>query len=109
MVSATSAEWITILEGMQPRLRQVPPMALSSMIATFNPSSAAPAATFNPAPEPMTIKSKVFMVYLFGRISFQGIVCLMVCLCTSPQELHSLILPTSHLHLDLGSLGEVEF
>src|SRR3989338_1789320 len=68
MVSATSAECITILEGMQPRFRQVPPMAPSSTIATFNPSSAAPAATFNPAPEPITIRSNVFMICVFQNL-----------------------------------------
>ena len=58
MVSITSAQWISILDGMQPRFRQVPPKGPSSMMATDSPRPAASEETSRPEPEPITIRSK---------------------------------------------------
>ena len=60
MVSITSAEWINILDGMQPRLRQVPPKDPSSTTATESPRCAASEETSRPEPERMTITSNLF-------------------------------------------------
>jgi len=57
IVSTTSAQWISILEGIHPRFKQVPPKGPSSTIATDIPLSDASAEISKPDPEPMTIKS----------------------------------------------------
>ena len=59
MVSITSAQWMSILEGMQPRFRHVPPKGPSSTTATDMPRSAASADTSRPEPDPITIRSNL--------------------------------------------------
>jgi len=53
---------MSILEGMQPLFRQVPPVGPWSTSATFKPSCLAWETTFVPAPEPITIRSNLSMV-----------------------------------------------
>jgi hypothetical protein len=52
---------VSILEGIQPRLRQVPPNLSFSMTATLRPMVAAGEVILAPPPEPMTITSYFFM------------------------------------------------
>ena len=63
IVSATSALCISSFEGMQPRLRHVPPILAFSIIATRRPSCATAFATSRPEPLPMTIKSNSRMIH----------------------------------------------
>ena len=53
---ATSAATTSIFEGMQPRLRQVPPNRSRSMIALRHPASSGPKAML-PVPAPTTMRS----------------------------------------------------
>jgi hypothetical protein len=56
-VRATTATWTSIFEGMQPRLRHVPPKGLPSTTATRQPRCAAVATTSPPEPAPVTMRS----------------------------------------------------
>ena len=56
IVSATSAAWMSILEGMHPRFRQVPPNLSFSMMAIVQPAWSGPGIVF-PEPAPTIIRS----------------------------------------------------
>src|ERR1044072_8386456 len=58
-----SAVCMRSLDGIQPLLRQVPPILLFSTIATFKPLCAAACATSSPAPLPITIRSYSLIVF----------------------------------------------
>ena len=64
IVCMTSALWISILDGIQPRFRQVPPKGPCSTTATESPRSAASDETSRPDPEPMTITSNDCIRYI---------------------------------------------
>ena len=56
IVSATSAAWMSILDGMHPRFRQVPPNVSFSMMAILQPAWSGPGIVF-PEPAPTIIRS----------------------------------------------------
>src|SRR3989344_5459679 len=71
IVSATSALWIIILDGIHPLFKQVPPIGPFSTTATFMPISAAAELTFKPEPAPMTIKSKDCILEFIEKVVFK--------------------------------------